>query len=473
MANHHRFEISSAQDLDRIEETAFRLLEEVGIELTYAPAVEMLHGHGCRVDGNRVYIPREAAVWGLSNVTPHTEFFNRDGSPAFRSGDGALRFHNSGGLPFVYDLDNDERRRPTLQDVADATRLLDALPNVDIVIPLFGPTDVPPEMLAVASTYATVCNTTKPLSAAAIDLPQDVPYVVAMAAACCGGMDAYRRHPNMYLSISPVSPLRMPDHIAETIIAAVRLGAPFNTLPAPSVGATGPITLAGALAQQHAEVVASFLLAAAAQPGAPVCYCSRINPIDPRTATSSWGGPEIGMAGAVATQLAHRLGLPCDTFGLCTSATRLDPQFAYERLANALTPAMAGADVMSGVGSTESVLAGALHIAVIDDEIISMMRYIARGISVTDETLAYDVMQEVILRDGVFLGEMHTVRQMRKGAIWMPTVGDRTGFISGVDRARVRARELLRKHEVPALSEDVVRELDEILHRAERELAGA
>ncbi len=473
MANLHRLEISSAQDLDLIEETAFRLLDEVGIELTYAPAVEMLHGHGCRVDGNRVYIPREAAMWGLRNVTPHTEFFNRDGSSAFRSGDGALRFHNAGGLPFVYDLDTDERRRPTLQDVADATRLLDALPNVDIVIPLFGPTDVPPEMLAVASTYATVRNTTKPVSAAAIDMPQDVPYVVAMAAACCGGMEAFRRHPNMYLSISPVSPLRMPDHIAKTIIATVRLGAPFNTLPAPSVGATGPVTLAGALAQQHAEVVASFLLAAAAQPGASVCYCSRINPIDLRTAISSWGGPEIGMAGAAATQLAHRLGLPCDTFGLCTSATRLDPQFAYERLANAMTPALAGADVLSGVGSTESVLAGSLQIAVIDDEIISMMRYITRGIPVNDETLAFDVMQEVILRDGVFLGEMHTVRQIRKGAIWMPTVGDRTGSVSGADRARTRARELLQKHEAPALSDDVVRELDEILHRAERELAGA
>ena len=78
--------------------------------------------------------------------------------------------------------------------------------------------------------------------------------------------------------------------------------------------------------------MASFVIAAAASPGAAVTYCSRINPIDPRTAISSWGGPEIGMAGACATQLAHRLGLPCDSFGFCTSATRLDPQFAYERL---------------------------------------------------------------------------------------------------------------------------------------------
>ena len=308
------------------------------------------------------------------------------------------------------------------------------------VIPLLGPTDVPSELLAVASTDAMLRNTRKPFSAAAIELPQDVPYVVEMAAACCGGMDAYRRRPPMYISVSPVSPLRFPNDVTSTIIAVARSGTPFNTLPAPSLGATGPVTLAAALAQQHAEVVASFVIVAAASPGAAVTYCSRINPVDPRTAISSWGGPEIGMAGAVATQLAHRLGLPCDSFGLCTSATRLDPQFAYERQINALIPALAGVDILSGVGGTESVMAGGLEIAVIDDEIISMIKHLFGGIIVDDATLALDVMREVISRDGVFLGEMHTVKQIRKGAIWMPTVGDRTGTVSGVERARARVR---------------------------------
>jgi len=78
----------------------------------------------------------------------------------------------------------------------------------------------------------------------------------------------------------------------------------------------------------------------------------------------------------------------------------------------------------------------------------------------------------VIPRDGVFLGEMHTVKQIRKGAIWMPTVGDRTGTVSGVDRARTRVREILRTHQAQSLPGDVVRQLDEIMERARRELVG-
>ena len=467
-----RIELLTEHELDRIEETAYALLDEVGISLDHKEATEMLHGLGCRVERGRVFIPPAVADWGAVNVSPHDEFYNRDGSFAFAFGDSRLRFHNAGGLPFLYDIDTGERRRPTVQDVADATRLLDALPNVDAIIPLLGPTDVPSELLAVASTDAVVRNTGKPFSAAAIESPLDVPYVVEMAAACCGGMDAFRHRPTMYISVSPVSPLRFPNDVTSTIMAVARLGVPFNSLPAPSLGATGPVTLAAALSQQHAELLASFVIAAAAAPGAQVTYCSRINPIDLRTAISSWGGPEIGMAGACATQLAHRLGLPCDSFGFCTSATRLDPQCAYERFANAMTPALAGIDILSGVGSTESVMAGVLELAVIDDEIISMLKHMFGGVTVDDSTLALDVMRDVIPRDGVFLGEMHTVKQIRKGAIWMPTVSDRTGTVSGVDRAKARARELLRTHEAPPLTGDVIRHLDEIMARARRDLVG-
>jgi trimethylamine--corrinoid protein Co-methyltransferase len=465
----------SDESLAAIENTAYRLLAEVGISLQHARATEMLHGLGCRVDRGRVLIPPDAVHWMLEHVTPQRQFYNRDGSPAFALGDGQIHFHNGGGLPFIRDWNSGQRRQPLLSDIADCTRLLDALPHVDAVIPLFGPQDVPPELLNVASTEVMLRHTAKPVSAAAIDKAQDVPYVVDMAAACCGGPDAFRQHPTMYISVSPVSPMTFTADVAGAIVAVAESGAPFATLPAPSLGATGPVTMAGALAQQHAEVLASLVIAAAARPGTPVVYCSRINAIDMHTAVSTWGGPEVGMTGACAVQLAHRLGLPCDTYGLCTSAEALDPQFAYERLANALVPALAGADILSGVGSTASVMVGGLEIAVIDDEIVSLIKHIVAGCEVNETTLAFEVMQRVIPGDGVFLGEMHTVRQVRKGALWLPTVSVRGGDAGDpaanvVARARARAQELLATHQVEPLPDDASRHLDEIVARARREL---
>jgi trimethylamine--corrinoid protein Co-methyltransferase len=470
----NRLRFLTDDDLHAIEDTAYRLLEEVGVSLQHERAREMLAGLGCMIRRDRVHIPADVAAWALDNVTPHTKFYNVDGSHAFSLESQGLRFHNSGGLPFTYDLESGQRRRATRQDIADMSRLLDALPNVDVVIPMYSARDVPPELLTVASTDAMLRHTRKPFSASAIDRPQDVPYVVEMAAACCGGMDAYLAHPTMTISVSPVSPLRFTEDITETIIAVAESGTPFNPLPAPSLGATGPITMAGILAQQHAETLASFVIAAAVRPGLPVTYCSRISPIDLRSAVSSWGGPEVGITGACAGQLAHRLGLPCDAYGFATSARTMDAQSAYERLANALVPALGGVDLLSGVASVDSLMVGALDVAAIDNELIGLLKHIARGCPVGEETLAFDVMQEVIPRDGVFLGERHTVEQIRKGAIWLPTVGDRASSPDSVGegviaRARARAQEILSTHQVDPLPDDVTEHLDDIVKRAWRE----
>ena len=471
----HMLRFLSDADLAEIEATAHRLLAEVGIALDHEGAKERLHGLGCRIEGGRTTIPADVVHRALEDVSPHRDVFGRNGDLAFRFGDGPIRFHNGGGPPFAYDLESGERRSATLQDVADMTRLLDALTNVDVVVPLFGPQDVPAELLAVASTAVTLRNTRKPVSSAAIDKPEDVQYVVDMAAACCGGMESYAEHPTMMISVSPVSPLTFTRDVTASIMAVVESGSPFYPLPAPSLGATGPITMAGALAQQHAEVLASLVIAAATHAGALVGYSSRISPIDLRTAVSSWGGPEVGITGACAGQLAHRMGLPCDSYGLSTSSTRLDAQFAYERLANALPPALAGVDILSGVGGTESGLAGGYEIAVIDDEIISLIKSVARGCTVNDDTLAFDVMRDVILDDGVFLGEEHTVRHMRQGALWVPEISTRSAGDEGdredvLGRARSRARRILETHEIEPLPDDVSRQLDEIMDRARREL---
>ncbi len=462
----------SESDLDQIEETAFRLLEEVGIVLDHELAREMLHGLGCRVD-NRTTIPRDVIGWALDQVVPDREGRNRDGSLAFTMGDGKVRFHNGGGQPIALDLDSGKKRPATLQDVIDVTRLLDALPNVDHITPLFGPQDVAPELMMIESTAAQLRNSAKPMSSAAIDKPEDVPYVVEMAAACCGGVDSFRQHPNLTISVSPISPLKFTHDLTDAIIATVQSGAPFHSLPAPSLGATGPITMAGCLAQQHAEILASFVIAAATQPGARVGYCSRISPIDLRTAISVWGGPEVGISGACAGQLAHRLGFPCDSYGLSTTSNLLDPQFAYERLSNAMIPALAGVDMLSGVGNGGGLVAG-LEIAVIDDELIGLIKHIVAGCPVNDVTLAYDVMQDVILRDGVYLGEMHTVKQMRQGALWLPEISTR-GSVSEsagvVERAQERARHILGTHQVETLSAETERHLDAVLERARRELS--
>jgi trimethylamine:corrinoid methyltransferase-like protein len=469
-------QVFTSQQLDRIEETAFRLLEEVGISLQHRRAVEMLSGRGCRVKGERVLIPSDVVYWSLSNVRRASAVYSADGSTSLALGEKGFRVHDGGSVPNILDFEAGAARPATVQDLDDATRLLDALPNVDVVIPLVSPQDVPGPVMLIASFEAMLRHTRKPILAPPAEKPDEVRYLVELASACCGGREAFRLSPTISIMVSPVSPLTFTKNVAGAILAVAESGAPLFSLPAPSLGATAPITLAGALAQQHAEILASIVLAAASCPGAPFVYCSRIIPIDMRLAISAWGGPEIGLASAAAAQLAHRHGFVCDAYGLATSAPRLDPQFAYERLANALVPALGGVDLLSGVGSLENGMTVSLDAAVIDDEIIGLIRHVTRGYEVNDETLAFDVMEQVIGRDGMFLGEEHTVEFMRRGGLWMPEISERASGeeARGVNaRAHERVKELLRTHQVEPLPEDVGRHLTEIMERAQRELVEA
>jgi trimethylamine--corrinoid protein Co-methyltransferase len=471
--SHLRFEFLTEKDLEQIEETSYRLLGDVGILLEHKDASGMLHGLGCTIDGGRIKIPRQVVDWALKNVRPVRDVFNQDGSVAFQFGDGKIRFHNGGGPPFIFDLSNGERRSALLSDIADITRLLDYLPHVDQVTPLFGPQDVPDEMLAVASTHAMLINTNKPIQSAAIEKAEHVPYLVEMAAACSGGIKAFKEHPCMSISVSPISPLHFSYEVTAAIIAVVRSGTPYHSLPAPSMGGTAPITMAAALAQQHAEVLASFVIAAAAQPGAMVSYCSRINPLDMRTAMSNWGGPEVGISGACASQLAHRLGMACDSYGFSSNVSTMDAQFAYERFSNAFVPAMAGVDILSGVGTAESGLVGAHEIAVLDNEMIGMMKYIKSGVEVNQDTLAFDLMKNVITTEQIFLAEKHTIQHLRSGAVWIPGITNFNQTLDGsslVDNARLKAREILNTHKSKPVTDEVHKELDEILVRAYKNL---
>jgi len=154
----------SDDELTAIEQTSYRLLDEVGISLQHAGATEMLRGLGCRVQNGRVFIPPDTVRWGIDHVTPQTTLHSLDGRYSVPLGNGALRFHNGGGPPFILNPETGERAPATSQDLATMTRLLDALPNVDEITSLFSPQEVPAELMGVISTSVLLRNTSKPVA---------------------------------------------------------------------------------------------------------------------------------------------------------------------------------------------------------------------------------------------------------------------------------------------------------------------
>ena len=387
-------------------------------------------------------------------------------------GDGNLYFHNLGGAPQVYDVASGRRHMATVQDVRDATRLLDALEYCHTITPFFTPTDVPGGIMSLAMYRHALPHTVKPLQGPGVQYAGEVHYAVKMAEVIGPPTEM------LTLSLSPVSPLTFPDHEAEAIIEIAKLGIAFGPLPCPTAGTTAPFTISGAIAQQNAEILATLVLAQLVHPGLPMIYCGRLAMMEPRTGLSVWGGVEMGMASAGTVQIGHRYGMPVNVYGFSTNAHVLDAQNGFERGLNAILPALAGADELSGIGEMEAGVMGSYAQMVADNEFAGSILRIRKGFSVDTDTLAVDVIAAAMASTHNFLGQKHTMKHLKAGEVFITRLAERSswetwemGGKTGLpERAQAEAERILGEHQVPPLDDTQERELDDIISAAKREL---
>ncbi len=465
-----RLTVLNQGDIQAIHDAALRILAGTGIALSGDEARALLLDFGASERDGRTCLPPTLVEGCLARCPPQVTLRGRGGGLAVL-GDGTLHVHNMGGARDVLDVPGGNLRPASRRDVAESARLLDALTGVTTVTPLYTPQDVPAPALAAVMLAETVRHTLKPINGPGVQTAREVRLLAEMARVVFGDAGV------MSLGVSPVSPLTFPAGISGAILETARQGMPIGPLPCPQVGVSAPMSLAGALAQQHAEVLAAIVLAQLAAPGLPVIYCGRLATVNMRTALPNWGIPEIGLISAAMVQIAHRCRLPVNVYGLAGSGFAIDIQSGYERALNAALPALAGADELSGVGEMAGGVCSSNVQMVIDNEIVGMVRRVRSGLAVNEDTLALDVIARVMgLSARTFLAEPHTVQHLRAGEVWQARLGVQgvdwvtwraDGCETIVERAQAEAARILREHEVPPLSEEQGRALDELIRSAQ------
>jgi trimethylamine--corrinoid protein Co-methyltransferase len=461
----------SDAEVETLHQAVLRILAEVGVVLTHAGAREMLTAAGALIRGQRVLMPSGLVEDCIAKCPSQISIRGRDGATR-TLGDGSLHFHNLGGARDIHNPVTDEHRLAVLQDVRDSTRLLDALPNCDTITPFFTPSDVPGALMSLAMYRYAMPFTIKPLQGPGVQVAAEVRYAVRLAEVLGPPREV------LTLSVSPVSPLSFPDHGVEAILEIARHGIAFGPLPCPTAGTTAPFSIAGAIAQQAAEVIASLVLAQLAHPGLPVVFCGRLAMMEPRTGISVWGGIEMGLASAGTVQLGHRYGLPVNVYGFSTNSHVLDIQNGFERALNAAIPALAGADELSGIGEMEAGVLSTYAQMVADDEFANSIRRVRRGFATDEDSLAVDVIAAVMDGSRNFLGQKHTMKYLKNGEMFVSKLAERGNWESWekggrrgyAEQAQSEAERQLREHEVEPLAESQSKELDAIMAAAEQEL---
>jgi len=461
----------SQSEIEAIHQATLRILDEVGVTLKHQQTQELLAAAGARPDGERVKFP-PALVEKTLQGCPSTLSVRGRGGKVKALGGGSLNFHNLGGARDIYNAADGSKRYATIEDVQDATRLLDALEHCNTITPFFTPRDVPGELMSLMMYRHALPYTTKPVQGPGVQYPGEVKFAIRMAEVLGPAPEV------LTLAVSPVSPLNIPAYEAEAIVEIAKAGVPFGPLPCPTAGATAPLSMAGALAQQNAEVLAPILLAQIVHPGLPVIYCGRLSMMEPRTGISVWGGVELALVSAATVQLGHYYRLPVNVYGFSTNGHTLDIQDGFERGINAAIPALAGADELSGIGEMEAGVTGSFAQMAADNEFAASIHRLRASFEVSEETLAVEVISKVMDGSHNFLGQKHTMKYLKSGEIYMSKLASRDtweqweeGGRQGLaERAQAQAEQILASHEVEPLENAQVKELDAIMAAAEKEL---
>lgn len=407
--------------LDRLHRAGLELLETVGVQVRDDAALAALARAGARVEGSLVRIPAglvEDAVasapasFGLPGRAP-------DGSLDLCVEPGAVLFGNGTDTLYFRDLQTGERRRAVLADVALTAGVCEQLPGIDFVMSGVLPADASLDRVDLAQFAEMLKATRKPLVIAPAGAGETLPAMREMAEAA-GGAGSFAvlgmTNPPLVLDGSCLGKAR----------ACGGAGVPFISGPGGQLGATAPVTVAGAVAVGHAETLAALVAHQLWNPGAPFVYGSGSGgAFDMRTFVDVWIAPEGQLADACAVQLATALGLPSWSYAGGCDSKAIDGQLAAETAVTTLYAAQTGASLYHDLGEFEAAAQNSIESLVLGDALVGMTRRLLTGVRVDDETLQLaDI--AAVGPGGSFLARPYT--RVHHRDVWSSPLFDTSGF---------------------------------------------
>jgi trimethylamine--corrinoid protein Co-methyltransferase len=466
----------SDDQVEALHQAALTVLRDTGMRVLHAEARKVFEQAGASVDPDTLMVRLDPALVSQALSSAPRSFTLHAGVPDrdVEIGGRNLAVSAVGGPPNVSDIETG-KRPGRLADTLDFFRLTQSFDVIHLLNQSVEPMDVAPDVRHLEVTHG------------ALTLSDKVPFVFSRGApqvADCfalfriarGLSEAeFTRTPCCYTVINTNSPLQLDVPMAQGIIDFARAGQPSIVTPFTLAGAMAPITIVGALVQQHAEAMFGITLAQLVRPGAPVVYGAFTSNVDMKTGAPAFGTPEAVKAAFGSGQLARRLGLPWRASNVNASNCP-DAQAAYEAQMSLWGAVMGGCNVLlHGAGWLEGGLSASKEKFIIDVEMLQMMAELFQPLEVSPAEMGLDAIAEAG-PGGHFFAAAHTMARYRS-AFYRPLVSDWSNFgqwtENGSKNAARRAHEIaertLAEFEPPRLDPGVREELDAFKDRRVRE----
>jgi trimethylamine--corrinoid protein Co-methyltransferase len=464
-----RLGMLSREQCEAIHLASLEILRRTGVRIYHGEALDLLRQTDAVItDENLVRFPPGLVEWALKQAPSRIALCQRGSNQVVAPLEGRqVNFGTGSDCPNYLDPRTGERRLFTVADVMDCIHVVDALPELQFCMSMGIPSD-----LKTANPYRQqfalmLEHTTKPVVFVCDDRA-DCEAIAAMAAAAAGGMEQLQLNPTLLLYSEPSTPLKHSETATGKLLYMAEQFLPIVHSPAPMMGGTAPVTLAGGLALGNAEVLSSLVMHQLKHPGAPFVYGSGLHHMDMKTTISVYGAPEFQLARVAVAEMGRFYQLPTWGYAGHSDSCVMDEQAAADAAFSVLVALLAGNNLVHDAGYLEAGLTTSPEMIVFTAEMISMMCRFMDGMSLDAESLALDVMDQVG-PGGDFLTAKHTLKHFRE--LWQPTLFSRqradNWIAEGSKRLGQRLKEktvsTIEEHQPEPLPDNVREEIDYIV----------
>jgi trimethylamine---corrinoid protein Co-methyltransferase len=475
-----RLELLDDGQVRRLHEATLQVIAETGVRFPSERALAIWADHGAAVDWESqiVRAPGQLVEEALAQAPPAYTLAARDPQQDLPLDGNHVYAGTDGCGVEIIDLYTGERRRSRLQDVAEIARVADYLPQVAFHWVAVSAQDKPVQTRSLHELQAIWANSTKHVQTESVYSIGEAQAAMEMAAAVAGGSRELRQRPPLSIMQCTAPPLGHDGGSLDAALIAAAAGVPTGFMTMTSCGSTAPATLAGNLVVGNAEVISGLALLQLAYPGAPVFYAAAQSAMDVRSGAYTGGGPEDFLFGAATNALADFYDVPLSMGSFATGAKEPNWQAGVDNSLSTFMASVAMSDMLLGVGLLHGSRIWSYAQMLMDCEIFDLVWQMMRGIEVSDETMALDVIAAVGPGNN-FLAHKHTRRHARD--LWRPNYMDRrpyevweAGGDGAVQWATAEAQRILATHEPEPLDPRLSAELQRIVaSREQSEKQGA
>jgi len=468
-----RLKVLTREQALTIHEAALEILQKTGFKMEHPGALELLAGAGCKVSNQDwVKMPADLVKGALNSAPRQIDLYDQKGNRAMPLANGNYFYGTGSDATFTLDLETGERRHSVLSDVGNFAKLVDGLENMDFVMSMCNPKDVPAESIYVNVFAEIVKNSNKPVVFIA-DSGKDIAQIYQIACLVTGGEEELKQKPFILSYSEAISPLRFPKNVMEKLIFCAKKGVPICLPSGSNAGGGAPVTLAGAMALGIAENLVGLVVHQLTGKGSPFLFGPNVSVLDMKSTVVSYGCPEWSLTQAALADMRDELyGLPIWAYAGASDAKVMDAQAGAEAMFSIITAMLSRANLIHDVGFLEYGNTSSLEMVTMASELVAMSRFFTNGIPVNEETLALEAIERVVSGGpgSIFLMDDHTFEHFMQ-AQFLPVLLDRSRYDSWKEagatnlyqRCNVEAKRILAEHQVEPKTDEVIKGINLIL----------